>query len=378
MSRGKTTIKEKKVVIVHDWLYGGGAELVVQELHRLFPDAPIYTSYCTREWRIKLDNKVITGYLQKWPFSKLRKFLPLARQWWFAGLDLSNYDVVISSSGNGEARFARATKPGSIHISYTHSPPHFYYRKYSDYMKEPGFGILNPLARLGLRVLVGPLRRQDYMAAQRIDYLIANSKHIQKDIKVQYKRDSHVVFPPIDIKRFSLDIDKITTKKTHFTLWSRHVPYKRFDIAIKACNILKLPLVVIGTGPETENLKKIAGPTITFTGHIADEDFTQYLSTSKAFIFPAEEDFGIAPVEAQAAGIPVIAFKAGGAKEYVIDGKTGLFFDEQTVPSLIRALRVFDTATFSQVDIARHAKKFSREAFQDNFMQLYKKYICCK
>src|SRR3990167_8961662 len=164
-----------KVAIVHDWLYGGGAEKVVEQLHTLYPDSPIYTSYCTDEWRKRLDNKVVTGYLQNWPFSRLRKFLPLLRQWWFARLDLSDYDLIISSTGNGEAKFARGKK----HICYCHSPPHFYWRKYESYLRNPGFGAFDWLARIGLKLFVKPLRKRDYNAAQQVDAFIANSTHIQ-------------------------------------------------------------------------------------------------------------------------------------------------------------------------------------------------------
>lgn len=365
----------KKVVIVHDWLYGGGAELVVLELHKLFPEAPIYTSFCTGEWRSRLDNVVVTGYLQHWPFSTLRKFLPVLRQHWFKHLDLSEYDVVISSSGNGEARFAQASKPNAVHISYTHTPPHFYWRKYKEYIKNPGFGHFNWVARLGLRLLVSPLRRRDFTAAQKIDAFMANSNHIKKDIKTYYKRDSVVVFPPVDTQRFRIDPSLPKRKREHYVIWGRHVPYKRFDLAIKACNTLKLQLIVIGTGPETEALKKIAGPTITFTGRISQDEFDQYTKHAKGFIFPGSEDFGIAPVEAIAAGIPVIAYKHGGALDYVIENKTGVFFDKQTLPSLISALKRFEKKRFSAVEMSRFAEKFSNENFKKSFQRHYKKIL---
>ena len=145
-----------KVAIVHDWLVGGGAEKVVEQLHVMFPDAPIYTSYCTDEWRDRLDNKVVTGWLQH--FGKLRKFMALGRIWWFEHLDLSEYDLVISSSGNGEA-FAVKTRPDTLHVNYCHSPTHYYWRHYDTYIARPGFGVFDPLARLELRLIVGPLRK---------------------------------------------------------------------------------------------------------------------------------------------------------------------------------------------------------------------------
>ena len=151
-------MSKPKIAIVHDWIYGGGAEKVILEIHKLYPDAPIYTSFCSDEWRERLDNKVVTGYLQRWPFSKIRRLLPLLRQWWFAKLDLSEFDIIISSSGNGEAKFVRKSRPDQLHICYCHTPTHFYWRHYDEYIKRPSF---RPqwLARLGLRTLVRPLKK---------------------------------------------------------------------------------------------------------------------------------------------------------------------------------------------------------------------------
>ncbi len=349
-----------KIAIVHDWLVGGGAEKVVEELHNLYPDAPIYTSYCTPEWRQKLDNKVITGYLQYWPFGKLRKYLPLLRSQWFRSLDLSKYDVIISSSGNGEAK--QITKPNkAIHVCYCHSPTHFYWRHYDTYLKNPGFGILNPLARLGLKLLVGPLRKRDYQAAQRVDYFIANSTHIQSDIKQFYKRDSVIIHPPVDIERFA------TTPNNHrigYVTLGRQTPYKRTEVLIEACNILKAPLLVIGRGPEHNKLVKIAGPTIRFASNALDNEIPALLSGAQAFLFAAEEDFGIAPVEALATGTPVVAFKAGGALDYITD-KTGAFFLEQTPQSLVKTLNEFHADKLDAAAIRKFSKKFSVNSFRD-------------
>ena len=163
-------MSKPKIAIVHDWLYGGGAEKVVLEIHKLYPEAPIYTSFCTDEWRRKLDNQVVTGYLQRWPFAKLRRFLPLLRQWWFARLDLGQYDIILSSSGNGEAKFARKSRPEQLHICYCHTPTHFYWRHYDEYIKRPSF---RPrwLARLGLKTLVRPLKKRDFAAAQQLSLI---------------------------------------------------------------------------------------------------------------------------------------------------------------------------------------------------------------
>lgn len=167
-----------KVALVCDWLVGGGAEKVVLELHKMFPDAPIYTSYATNEWRQKLNGKVVTSYLQK--LGKIRKFIPFLRAWWFSHLNLEEYDLVISSSG-AEAKFIRL-RSNAKHVAYIHAPTHYYWSRYEQYLKEPGFGSFDWLARLGLKLLVGPLRKMDYKAAQRPDYLIANSSHIKNEI----------------------------------------------------------------------------------------------------------------------------------------------------------------------------------------------------
>lgn len=351
-----------KVAIVHDWLYGGGAELVVEELHKLYPDAPIYTSYTTSEWRQRLDNKVITGYLQHWPFSRLRKFLPLLRQRWFRKLDLRQFDLVISSSGNGEAKFVRVSGRAK-HICYCHSPNHFYWRKYEEYVKEPGF---RPkwLVRLGLRLLVRPLKKRDYQAAQQVDHFIANSRHIQADIKTYYGRESKVIHPPVDIENFSLPKASLSTHKSGFVIWGRHVPYKRFDLAIEACTKLGLPLTVIGTGPLTAQLKQQAGPTVSFAGFATRENLIHLANQATGFIFPSEEDFGISPVEALNLGLPVIAYKAGGALDYIRPGKNGIFFEEQTVESLSSALRSFKSTDYSATQVRRSASQFSKPMFR--------------
>lgn len=378
-----------RVAIVHDWLYGGGAELVVEQLHRLYPEAPIYSSYCSDEWRERLDNKVVTGYLQYWPFAYLRKFLPVLRQRWFRKLDLSQFDIVISSSGNGEAKFITTNK-NQTHVCYCHSPTHFYWRKYEEYLKNPSF---QPkwLARLGLRILVKPLRKRDYQAAQSVDYFIANSSHIQKDIKEYYGRESVVIHPPVNTKKFGKQridnskqqIANSGTKKRslsdidkpRFIAWGRHVPYKRFDLAIKACNTLQLPLTIIGQGPETEALKKIAGPTITFTGRISDEELIARAHAAQAFLFPGEEDFGIAPVEALAAGLPVIAYKSGGALDYVEEGKTGLFFSTQSVEALVDCLGSFSETNFNEKIITNKAQQFSEDLFGEKITKVVKKFL---
>jgi glycosyltransferase involved in cell wall biosynthesis len=360
MAEQSPLTRQLKVAIVHDWLYGGGAERVVQALHELYPGAPIYTSYCSDEWRKRLDGKVVTGFLQWWPFAKLRKFLPVLRIWWFGHLDFTGYDLIISSSGNGEAMGVKVPK-GTMHISYCHTPTHYYWRHYDQYLARPGFGVFDPLARLGLRLLVGPLRKWDYRAAQGPDYLIANSTHIQADIKQYYHRDSVVIQPPVDTERF---MHTTAPARKGFITAGRQAPMKRTDIIVEACTQLGLPLTVIGRGPDHERLVAMAGPSVSFPANVTDEQMVQHMAGAEAFLFASHEDFGITPVEALAAGTPVIAYKAGGALDYVIEGQTGAFFAEQTVESLVAALQNFDSKAYDPATVRTAAEVFSTANFK--------------
>jgi glycosyltransferase involved in cell wall biosynthesis len=231
------------------------------------------------------------------------------------------------------------------------------------------------LARLGLKALVGTLKKRDYIAAQKVDHFIANSSHIKSDIKKYYNRDSIAIFPPVNTEIFGKLVSSKLKARKGFVTWGRHVPQKRFDIAIQACNQLKLPLTIIGSGPITEDLKKIAGPTITFTGRLDHDELVKYAGSSEAFIFPSFEDFGISPVEAMAAGTPVIAYQAGGALDFVIPGKTGEFFNDQTVESLIEVLKNFKPSVYDHADISKFAEKFSSQNFQKSIKEFINKHI---
>lgn len=359
--------KHLKVALVCDWLTGtGGAERVVLELHKMFPDAPIYTSQYNKDPKIWYGDKwfadadMRTLPLQRLPKSS-KKLLPVLRAKAFSKLDLSDYDLVISSSG-AEAKAVK-TGPNTVHVTYCHAPTHYYWSRYFEYIKNPGFGMLNPLARLSLRTLVGKMRKWDYEAAQRPNYFIANSNHTKDDIKKYYNRDATVIYPPVNIERFKT---KQKTIRNGFLIAGRQTPYKRFDLAVEACNKLGVPLTVIGNGPEHDKLVNMAGPRVTFLTNIKDQDMPRYFQKAEAFIFPGVDDFGIVAVEAMAAGTPVIACRAGGALDYVKENKTGLFFKEQTVESLCEALKKFDPSKFKQEEITKSTSKFSEKAFAKN------------
>jgi glycosyltransferase involved in cell wall biosynthesis len=360
--------KSLKVAIVCDWLTGiGGAERVVYELHNLYPDAPIYTSQYDPgaiDWFKEVD--VHTSWLQRLPKS-LRKFLPLLRAYMFSKLDLSGYDLVLSSSG-AEAKGIKTGK-NTVHICYCHAPTHYYWSRHDEYLQKPGFPFgFNWLGRLGLKLLVGPLKRWDRRAAKRPDRLIANSEHTKTMIKRFYRRDAEVIWPPVEVNRFKLPP---TPPLRHgFVVAGRQTPYKRFDLAIQSCDELKVPLIVIGGGPDHRRLEKMAGRSTTFLTNVNDGDIVGHFQSALGFIMPNLDDFGIVAVEAMAAGTPVIAFNKGGALDYVLPNKTGLFFERQTTKSLTSALESAMSKNWDYNSIANHADQFSVANFRKS-MQNY-------
>lgn len=362
-----------KVAIVCDWLLGtGGAERVVLEVHKLYPEAPIYTSQYDRDDKIWYGGEwfqqaeVRTGWLQRLP-KGLKKFMPVLRAWYFSHLDLSAYNLVISISG-AEAKAVR-TGPGTLHVCYLHAPTHYYWSRFDEYLEHPGFGRWDWLARLGLKALVGPLRRWDRAAGRNPDVMLTNSTHTQTMIKKYYRRDATVVYPPVDTERFKRTG---TSELRHgFVTTGRQTPYKRIDLAVAACSELKVPLVVIGNGPEHKKLEKMAGRSVLFLTNVTDEEMVRHFQTAEAFIFPTNvEDFGVTAVEAMAAGTPVIAYGKGGPLDYVIPGKTGLLFDKLTVASLVKTLQEFKPGRFVEATIAGEAQRFSVHAFRKHFQEV--------
>lgn len=364
MAKQQARPKQPKVAIVHDWLTSmGGAEPVVLEIHKLFPNAPIYTSvYDKDKMSAFKDLDVRTTYLQK----RLPKFLrykhtlwPVARAYAFRKLDLSEFDVIISSS-SAEAKAVRKTRPGQVHISYVHTPIRYYWSHYDEFRKEFNFGPLTPLIRPFIPLFVKWMRKKDLESTKDVDIFIANSTITQKRIKKYYKKPSTVVHPPVNVARFT---PPPSSSRDGYVVWGRHVPYKRFDLAIEACNLLGRELTVMGSGVDTERLKKLAGPTISFPGRVSDEELVERAHGAKAFLFPNEEDFGIAAVEALASGTPVIAYKKGGALDIVQEGETGVFFTKQTPEALAKAIEESEKLTFRPSTLNRKAKRFEASLF---------------
>jgi glycosyltransferase involved in cell wall biosynthesis len=360
-----------KVAIVTDWLTNmGGGELVVLEIHKLFPDAPIYTSvYDADKMTAFADCDVRTTYLQR----ILPKFLrykhtlwPVLRPFAFRKLDLSEFDVIISIS-SAEAKAVRKTREDQVHIAYIHTPIRYYWSHYQEFKREFSFGLLTPLIRPFIPLFVRWMRKLDLESIPGIDVFIANSTVTQERITRYYNQSSTVVHPPVDIDRFT---PPPRTEREGYVLWGRHVPYKRFDLAIEACNNLLRPLTVIGSGPDTERLKSLAGPTVDFVGRVSDEELVRIAQRSRGFLFPNEEDFGISAVESLAAGTPVIGYAKGGVLDIVQDGETGVLFAEQTVANLTAAIERFETLSFLPATLHRKSKRFASSLFDQKMQKI--------
>lgn len=344
----------------------GGVARVDLALHEAFPDAPIYTSVyepdkLARQHFDGLD--IRTTWLQKLPkpLRKLQRLFPMLRVQAFRQLDLSDFDIIISSS-SAESKQVRKTRDSQIHICYCHTPIRYYWSHYDDYKKDPGLGVLNIPAKLAMPLLVPSLKKADFEAAQAVDVFIANSSEVQKRIKTYYKRTSTVIHPPVDVDRFT-NTSRPAAERTRYLAHGRQVPYKRVDLAVDACTALKLPLTISGRGPEHDKLRAKAGPTVSFVSNLSDQNVAELFGRSKALIFPAEEDFGIVQVEALAAGTPVIAYVGGGSKDIVQDGEGGITFTQQSSISLQNALMEIEKRTFKPADLQRIAKRFHKTLF---------------
>lgn len=353
-----------RVAITHEWLtIPGGSEQVVEAVLELFPHAEIFTSvYDPAPWPAALrERPVHTSFLNRLPGARTRypKLLPLMNLA-FESFDLSGFDLVISS--NHACAKNVVTAPGTLHICYCHTP-----MRYAWDARFLAGEDLGPAGRLVARALLPRLRRQDFLAAQRPDAFVANSRHVADRIAHHYRRTATVIHPPVDVERF-LGIPR--RPSDYYLALGRVVPYKRVDLAVAACARLGRPLKVAGDGRALDAARALAGPGTEFLGRVADADLPALLAGARALLFPGEEDFGIVPVEAMAAGVPVIAYGVGGARDSVIDGETGLLFHEQTVESLSAAIERFEQLDFDEDELREHARRFGPERFHAELAEL--------
>jgi len=360
-----------KKALVHDWYYvNGGAEKVIHSINNIWNDFEHYAliDYLPSKDRKYVfsgnSDKVNTSFIQNLPTSKTnhRKFLqffPLAIE----QFDLSEYDLIISSS----ASVAKGvmTNSNQLHISYMHSPMRYAWDMYFQYIKDSN---LKGLKGWYAKRVLHNIRIWDIISTNRVDYIVANSNYIAKRIKKIYRRDADVIYPPVDISNFSLE----KNKDNYYITASRMVPYKKIDLIVEAFSAMpNEKLLVIGDGPEMKNIKNKSSKNVEILGHVPFVDMIKYMQKAKAFVFAAEEDFGVVPVEAQACGTPVLAYGKGGVLETVDDGISGSFFKEQSVESIKEGIKNFDYAKFDPEKIRANSEKFSKTRFENEF----KKYV---
>ncbi|MBX4190075.1 glycosyltransferase [Candidatus Parcubacteria bacterium] len=357
-----------KIALVHEYLNQfGGAERMLQVLCDLFPHAPIYTLiYDEKATRGLFKNRTIkTSFLQKFPFSKSHhQLFPVLMPLAVEQFDFSEFDIVISIS----ASFAKGiiTKPSTRHVSYYLTPPRFLWDGSQKFIEEFGYPAL---MKKVIPVFISYLRIWDHDAASRADEFWSISDFVNKRVKKYYNQDSTVIYPPVQLDQFQVS----NTIGQYFFMVGRLVSYKKFNIAVKAFTKLGLPLKIAGVGPELKNLKKIAGPNIEFLGMVSDQELATLYSQAQALIFPQEEDFGIVPLESMASGRPVIAYRGGGAIETIVNGVTGIFFDQQHELSLIEAVQKFNQKDFDSTACRKQAELFSVETFKQNILQVLAK-----
>jgi glycosyltransferase involved in cell wall biosynthesis len=352
-----------RIALVHDWLNQmGGAESVLEELVDLYAGAPIYTSMywpermpaAYRQWDIH------TSWMDRlWGIRRHHQlflpFYPLA----FESLDLEGYDVVLTNKSG----FCHGviTPPETLHVCYCLTPTRYVWR-YHDYALREGIGAL---PRVVLAPLLLYLRTWDRLAADRVDRFIAISTEVRRRILKYYRRDSVIIYPPVDTERFV----PTGSAGDYFLVVGRLIPYKRVDLAVQACTRLGLPLKVSGAGRDLDRLKEMAGPTVEFLGWVPDDQLPDLMARCKAFLFPGAEDFGITPVQAMAAGRPVIAYASGGALDTVVEGTSGVLFDEQRADALVETLRRFCPQDYDPLTIRRHAQRFDRSVFRQKMSE---------
>ncbi|MAF14180.1 MAG: glycosyl transferase [Parcubacteria group bacterium] len=354
-----------KLALIHDHLtQEGGAEKVLKVFHDIYPKAPTYTLFYDKKKMSKVfeGKDIRTSFLQNWPgalkhYQWFLPFMPTATE----SYDLMDYDVVISSSSAMSKGVI--TRSNTLHFCYCHTPTRYLWSDTHRYIDELKY---NRLIKRFIPPVLTKLRAWDQLAAQRVDFFIANSKNVADRIQKYYRRDSIIIHPPVATNQFKIS-DKI---ENYYLTGGRLVAYKRFDIAIQAFNRLGIPLKIFGSGPELNNLKRLAKSNIEFLDRVSQDELAKLYSRATAFVHPQIEDFGITAVESMAAGRPVIAYAAGGACETVVDKKTGKFFDEQTWEALADAIVRFKPEDFKPEEVKNYAQQFSEERFKKEITNL--------
>lgn len=352
-----------RIALVHDYFVEfGGAERVAEAMHDSFPSSPLYTTVALPQMlpgRLRAAD-IRTSALQRLPAME-RRFRHYFMLYPFAveNFDLSQYDLIFSSS-SGYAKGVRR-KRNTIHVCYCHTPMRWVWR-YDDYVSREKFGLG---VRSTLPFFLWGLKKWDLRAAQQPNYYIANSRLVAERIRKIYGREAFVIPPPIEVNRFHMSNDI----EDYYLVLSRLMPYKRIDLAIEACKRMNRRLVIIGDGPDRARLEKLGDDRIEFLGRQPDAIVNYYAARCRALLFPGEEDFGMAPLEANAAGRPVIAYRGGGAVETVEEGKTGVFFDQPNSRALCTAIEQFEAMIWSQILLRRHAEKFDRNVFAFRVLQ---------
>lgn len=359
-------MKQPKVALAHEFLVQyGGAEKTFEEIAKIFPDSPIYTA--------KYSDKYLPDFIKSreiiypkgfWNKLTSKLFFLFTMPTIFESFDFRSYDIVISDGNTWNKGII--TKPEQIHITYIHTPPRFLY-KYSQENTKWEKPFFKPI----YSYIANALRIWDYVAAQRPDYILANSENTKKRIKKFYGRDAKVIYPPVDLN-FKVEDGLKKAVAPYFVAVGRLSKYKNFDILIETFNKVRFPLVIVGTGLEENYLKEIAKDNITFKGRVSDEEKHEILENCAGLINPiVEEDFGIVPIEAMAHGKPVLVHRSGGHLETIIENEDGIFFDEPTVDCLSEKLIEFDklikAKTFDHEKIRAHAQKFSADRFRAEF-----------
>jgi glycosyltransferase involved in cell wall biosynthesis len=350
-----------RVALTHEWLtIPGGSEKVVERLLGIVPQAELFTSvYEPSYYGPPISaREVHTSFIDRLPGARTNypKLLPLMNQA-FRRFDLDGFDLIVSSN-HACAKNVR-TPPGAKHLCYCHTPMR--------YAWEPEFLAGEDLGAIGRRVapvIARQLRKTDRKAAAGPDRFVANSTHVALRIQTYYGREATVIHPPVDVDRF-LDVPRNTGD--YYLFFGRIVPYKRADLAVEACARLGRPLKVAGEGRALDAARAVAGKDTEFLGKVSDDEVADLFAGARALIFPGEEDFGIVPVEAQAAGTSVIAYGVGGARESVIDGETGILFDEQSETSLVQAIERFEASSLAEARIRENARRFAPERFEQEF-----------